>query len=63
MTREQELKLTRELGELLSKCSLLDKSEENKKRAERIKEIKIELGIYDKCKPRECRRPSRIRWK
>ena len=53
MTYEREMELTRELGELQNKYSLLDKSEENKARGQRILEIKEELNL--KCRPRKNR--------
>lgn len=59
MSREMEL--TRELGRLREKYSLTDKSEENIKRGERIREIMDELGLG--CKPRADRRPSVIKWR
>ena len=55
----QELALIRELGELQRSYSLLDNSEENKKRGKRILEIKKELGLIQKSKKtwldRDCR--------
>lgn len=61
MTHEEEMKLVRELGDLRSRFSLTDQSEENLKRGERIKEIMNELGLHSE--PRKDRRPSVIRWK
>lgn len=55
LTREQEIALTRELGELRSRFSLTDESEENRKRGERIREICKELGLNSK--PRKNRTP------
>lgn len=57
MTQEREMELTRELGRLRDEYSLFDDSEENKKRAERIKEIRTELGLLSK--PRKDRTPCR----
>ena len=60
MTHEEEMALTRELGDLMSAYSLIDKSEENRKRGERIREIKELLGIAPKNIKTD-RRPPRYR--
>lgn len=61
MTHDQEMILTRELGELRDTYSLTDTSEENTQRGKRIKEIMAELSLGSK--PRSDRRPSRLVWK
>ena len=52
---DREMELTRELGRLQAEFSLCDTSEENKRRGERIKEIRNELQLV--CKPRKDRTP------
>ena len=59
MTTDREIALIRELGELRDTYSLTDKSDENVKRGERIKEIRKELDLI--CKPRKDRTPCRYR--
>ena len=61
MTHEEEMALVRELGELQRVTTLCDKSEENRKRGERIKEIKEILGLVST--PKKNKRPSRIVWR
>ena len=61
MTHEDEMKLTRELGELRAHYTLCDKSEENLKRGQRIKEIMEELNLG--CESRADYRKSVIRWR
>lgn len=53
-----EMELTRELGELQRNFSLTDKSEENIKRGERIKEIRKELNLISES--RKNKRPAKI---
>ena len=48
LTHEEEVKLTRELGELQGLYSLTDESEENKNRGKRIREIREMLGLIQK---------------
>ena len=50
--------LTRELGELQREYSLFDESTTNKRRGERIRELRRMLGC--ECKARECRRSPRV---
>lgn len=61
MQADRELELTRELGELQAEYSLIDKSEENLQRGQRIREIREELNLI--CSPRADRRKSVLRWK
>ena len=66
MTKEQEMALIREMGELRDMYSLCDESAENKARGERIKAIRqelIEAGALEECKPRANRRPSVLNWR
>lgn len=56
---DREMELTRELGRLQAEFSLCDTSEENKRRGERIKEIRNELQLV--CKPRKDRTPCRYK--
>ncbi len=53
-----EKELVKELGELRNLYTLSDKSEENIKRGERIREIRKELGLISN--PRKNRRPPRV---
>ena len=58
MTHEEEMRLTRELGDLQARFKgICDKSEENLKIGERIREIRKELNLEGK--PRKNRRPPR----
>lgn len=57
MTHEEQMELVRELGELYKLQTLADKSEENIKRGERIKEIRRQLDLKSNAKAN--RRPCR----
>ena len=58
MNKDYELELTRELAELQKGFSLLDYSEENKMRGERIRAIRAELGVISS--PRKNMRPAKV---
>ena len=60
---EAERPLLDELRELSDQYSILDKSEENRARGERIREIRNTLGLIGKPDGRHDRRPSVIRWR
>lgn len=55
---DNELELTRELGELQKHYSILDKSEDNQAIGKRISEIRKELDLIQK--PKKNKRKSRL---